>query len=485
MTFEPYAGRPPVHRRILARAVPVRVFERLYGAERYGFLYESLEEHGGQGRYSFVGGRPLATFRSKGEQAELQVGSQTESLRGNPLELLRSCLRTPVETFPVATFPGGAVGYLGYDVVRFCAPLPDPPADDLDVPDAWFVFPEEILVFDHRDEVVHLLCFPRNAAEAAPRLDAIEAIVREDEAAGPLGPSTPPADLGAGPAPGEPGSGLRANMSKTDFEAMVERAKAHIVRGDIFQTVLSQRFDFDVQVAPLEYFRALRTTNPSPYMYFLNLDGLTIAGSSPEVLVRRDGRRIVTRPLAGTRPRGADAEEDRRLAAELLADPKERAEHLMLIDLARNDLGRVSRVGSIDIETYFEIERYSRVMHITSQVAGKLRDDLDAFDLFAAAFPAGTVSGAPKVRAMQIIDDLEPTRRGPYAGAIGYFSFNGDADLCIAIRTLMLRGGTGTLQAGAGIVADSVPELEYRETLNKARGLVRAIRLAERSAACP
>ncbi len=276
-----------------------------------------------------------------------------------------------------------------------------------------------------------------------------------------------------------PDAVLRSNMTQPEFEQMVERAKEYIRAGDIFQVVLSRRFEFDVQLPPLEIYKALRRTNPSPYMYYLRLDDLHIAGSSPEVLVRLSGRKAVTRPLAGTRRRGRDAAEDAALERELRADPKEQAEHVMLVDLGRNDLGRVCEYGSVRATNLLDIERHSRVMHLVSTVEGWTRADADAFDVFAATFPAGTVSGAPKVRAMQVIDELEPARRGIYAGAIGYFSLLGDVDLCIAIRTMVMHRGRGFIQAGAGIVADSVPALEYKETLNKARALLQAVKLAE------
>ncbi|NUQ49284.1 MAG: anthranilate synthase component I family protein, partial [Phycisphaerae bacterium] len=288
--------------------------------------------------------------------------------------------------------------------------------------------------------------------------------------------------LHAQPGAGAVGAGgelsVRSNMARPQFEAMVERAREYIRAGDVFQVVLSQRFEFEAAAPPLAYYRALRETNPSPYMYYLRLSDLHIAGSSPEVLVGLTGRRVLTRPLAGTRPRGATEEEDLALARELRADPKEQAEHVMLVDLGRNDLGRVCEGGSVRVSDVMEIERHSRVMHLVSSVEGWLREDCDAVDVFRATFPAGTVSGAPKIRAMQVIDELEPQRRGVYAGAIGYFSYLGDMDLCIAIRTMVLHRGRGHIQAGAGVVADSVAAREYEETLNKANALLRAARLA-------
>jgi len=461
-------GLRPIYRRVRGNPVPLAVYERLYGGDRYGFLYESLEEHGTRGRHSFTGGKPLVVFRSKGDRAEIRRGDEVHEVRGNPLDTLRALVRSGADALPVATFPGGAVGYLGYDVVRFLAALPDTQTDDLELPDAHFVFPAEVLIFDHVDEVVHILLYQADAG--TDRLDAIAAVIAELEAVGAASAPEPEPPDAASPAPA-----LRANITPEQFAESVRQAQEHIRAGDIYQVVLSQRFEFEVTRPPLDIYRALRRSNPSPYMYFLNLDGVQISGSSPEVLVKLTGRRVEIRPLAGTRPRGATAEEDEALARELVADEKERAEHVMLVDLARNDIGRVCQTGSVRVREYLEVERYARVMHLVSDVEGRLRDDRDAFDLFASAFPAGTVSGAPKIRAMQIIDQLEPLRRGPYAGAIGYFSFLGDMDLCIAIRTLVIHGRRGLLQVGAGVVADSVPEAEYQETLNKARALIQAL----------
>ena len=470
MSLEALSGLRPVYRRLRGKAAPVRVYERLYGGDPYGFLYESLEEHGAQGRFSFIGGRPLLVFRSKGDRIRITSRMGEQRLTGNPLHTLRELVQGGTDALPVTTFPGGAVGYFGYDVVRFLAPVPDSNPDDLELPDGYFLFPEEVVVFDQLDEVVHVLLYLPPGRNG--RMDDVVAAVRAcgaDDIATVLRPAPGPAGATVP---------IRSNLSPDDFAQAVRRAKEYIRRGDILQAVLSQRFEFPVTATPLQLYRALRVTNPSPYMYHLNLDGLHVSGSSPEVLVKLTGNRVVTRPLAGTRPRGATDEEDRRLAAELCSDEKERAEHVMLVDLARNDIGRVCRVGSVRVEDYLGVERYSRVMHLVSHVTGRLRDDRDAFDLFESCFPAGTVSGAPKIRAMQIIDELETLRRGPYAGAIGYFSYLGDMDMCIAIRTLLVHGDRGFLQAGAGVVADSIPECEYRETLSKAQGLLRAVRLA-------
>ncbi|NOS99686.1 MAG: anthranilate synthase component I [Phycisphaerales bacterium] len=466
-------GLPPVHRRVLTRAVPLTVFQRLYPNEPHAFLYESLEAHGAAGRYSFLGARPFAVLKSKRDSITIDVGAMTQRSTGDPIAALRDMLAVYNDAPPIATFPGGAVGYFGYDVVRCFESVPRDKPDDLNHPDVYFMFPGEILVIDHPHEVVHILLYGCDRPH-----DRIAEIVRA------LADCEPGNDDPRGPVDEPPAADVpfQSNMTESEFIRAVARAKDYILAGDVFQVVLSQRFHFDLPVPPLDLYRALRVTNPSPYMYYLNLDGLNVLGSSPEMLVKLNGRRVTTRPLAGTRPRGATPELDRALADELRADHKERAEHIMLVDLARNDIGRVCRPGSIAVTDMLQIERYSRVMHLVSNVEGMLRTDRDAFDLLAATFPAGTVSGAPKIRAMEIIAELEPVARGIYAGAIGYISFLGDMDLCIAIRTMVLDGRRGCIQAGAGIVADSIPEREYAETFNKARALMRAVQYARADA---
>jgi anthranilate synthase component 1 len=464
---------PCWYRRLPSRAVPLELFRALYGGEPAAFLYESLEAHGGRGRYSFVGAKPYAVLRCRGREVELELDGQVRRDSGPPLELLRKLIRVRSDVPPVAPFCGGAVGYLGYDTVRWCETVPEKNVDDLGVPDAHFLFPQEIICFDHLEKVIHVLLYQQRGQRG--RLEEIRAILAncgDDATAGTGAGGGPEADVAAVAAP------LSSNMTKAQFEQMIRRAKEYIYAGDIFQVVLSQRFEFPLTTSPLRLYQALRLTNPSPYMYYLKLDDLHVAGSSPEMLATLIGRKVVTRPLAGTRRRGRTPAEDEALARELRADKKERAEHVMLVDLGRNDLGRVCEYGSIRLTELLEIERHSKVMHLVSNVEGWLREDCDALDVFRAVFPAGTVTGAPKVRAMEIIDELEPARRGVYAGAIGYFSLLGDLDLCIAIRTIVMRHGRGFIQAGAGIVADSVPELEYNETLNKANALMRAVQLA-------
>lgn len=447
---------------------PVAAYEALYGGEVDSFLYETLDSHGSRGRHSFIGGRPRVIAKAHGRNVELLRGTQIERLAADVLKVLREIVREQSRPAIPAPFAGGAVGYLAYDIVRQFERLADRNPDELHIPDCYFLVPDEIVVFDHENRSA-AVCLSGNAA-CPQRLNHIIQTLRSA------------VNLDRSPwheeERGIAGAVMRSNLERAQFEEKVERAKDFIQAGDVFQVVLSHRFEFPVTTSPLELYQALRVTNPSPYMYFLNLDGHAVIGSSPEILAKLTGRRVSVRPLAGTRPRGATSCEDAAHEAELRADAKEAAEHLMLVDLARNDLGRICDFGSIQVSDMNTVERYSRVMHLVSHVEGDLRAGCDAFDLVRATFPAGTVSGAPKIRAMEIIDELEPTRRGLYAGAIGYFDASGDMDLCIAIRMMFVQGDRGYIQAGAGIVADSVPGREYRETLNKANAMMRAIRLA-------
>ncbi|MFQ5806664.1 MAG: anthranilate synthase component I [Phycisphaerae bacterium] len=472
---------PCWYRRLPSRAVPMKLFQALYRDEPSAFLYESLEAHGGRGRYSFIGAKPRAVFQCRGHTLELRLDGRTHRTSGPPLQALRRLIHVQSDAPPVAPFCGGAVGYLSYDTVRWCEAIPDENPDDLGVPDAHFLFPQEVVCFDHFEKVVHVLLYQQSGQQQ--RLEQIKAALATGGEGERPSPLLPDDAVAANPQTDRPlGAPLTSNMTKEQFERRVERAKEYIYAGDIFQVVLSQRFEFPLTMPPLRLYQALRLTNPSPYMYYLKLDDLHIAGSSPEMLVTLIGRKLVTRPLAGTRRRGHTPEEDEALARELQADRKEQAEHVMLVDLGRNDLGRVCEYGSIELSEVLEIERHSKVMHLVSNVEGWLCENQDALDVFRAVFPAGTVTGAPKVRAMEIIDELEPVRRGVYAGAIGYFSLLGDLDLCIAIRTIVMRHDRGFIQAGAGIVADSVPRLEYKETLNKAHALMRAVQVAQTDA---
>ncbi len=471
----------PVYREILADLeTPVSAYMKIAGDSPYAFLLESVEGGERLARYSFIGADPhaVATFGCDGATMVHTSGVTEELLSTDPLDLLTRELDRPVLGKPeeLPRFLGGAVGYLGYECARLWERLPESPNDALGVPDAVLMFTDTLLVFDHLRHRALALSHARvdedadaAYAQAVMRIDGlIERLAR------PL--PDPPADL----APPLPVCEAESNVGRASYCAAVERAKEHITSGDIIQAVVSQRLSRPTSAAPLDLYRALRTVNPSPYMYFLQLGEMAIVGASPELLVQVQDRSIDYHPIAGTRRRGGTEAEDQAMEAELRDDPKERAEHVMLVDLGRNDVGRVARAGSVKVTQLLDVERYSHVMHLVSHVTGQLRDDLRPVDALRACFPAGTVTGAPKIRAMQILAELEPDRRGPYAGAVGYFSHDGNLDTCITIRTILLKDGTAHVQAGAGIVADSEPEAEYEETLNKAGALLRALDVAER-----
>ncbi|MDW7773780.1 MAG: anthranilate synthase component I [Desulfobulbaceae bacterium] len=478
------AGLVPVHRTIIADLdTPLTIYAKIADDDRHAFLFESMEGGEKWGRYSFIGFDPLVTFASSGHSVRIndaaggqRAGSQSPA---DPLHELRTLLASfNATTAPgLPRFYGGAVGFLGYDMVRFIEDIPDanPP---IDIPDSSFMVPRLVLIHDSVQQELTIVCNVVVEAGKDPQALYDEAVGRIDEVVRRLGRPFPPEHI-ARPAGGE-NHEFTSNMNQPTFESMVERAKEYILAGDIIQVVLSQRFHTRTGLDPFLLYRSLRHINPSPYLFFLRLDDIVLIGSSPEILVRLENGAIELRPIAGTRKRGRTGEEDRELEEELLADPKERAEHLMLVDLGRNDVGRVAAAGSVRVDDLLVVERYSHVMHIVSGVHGRLAPGKDQFDVLNACFPAGTVSGAPKIRAMEIIDELEPERRGPYAGAVGYFGFSGNMDFCITIRTFVMKGEDLWVQAGAGIVADSVPRNEYEETINKAMGLRRAVELAEK-----
>ncbi|MHB8810666.1 MAG: anthranilate synthase component I [Desulfobulbaceae bacterium] len=478
------SGLVPVHRTIIADLdTPLTIYAKVSDARHHAFLFESMEGGEKWGRYSFIGLDPLLTFTSRGDNVTVTRPGTAEGPREragvNPLRELKSLLAAfrPSNAPGLPRFYGGAVGFLGYDMVRFIEAIPDAnPGPDL--PDSSFLVPRLVLIHDAVQQELTIVCNVETGGAADPAGLYQDAVRRIDEVVRLLRSPLPPERLAFAPAAAR--HEFTSNMDQAAFEAMVERAKEYILAGDIIQVVLSQRFHTRTSMDPFLLYRALRHINPSPYLFFLHLEDVVLIGSSPEILVRLEDGDIELRPIAGTRKRGVTAEEDEALEAELLADPKERAEHLMLVDLGRNDVGRVAVGGSVRVEDLLVIERYSHVMHIVSGVHGKLAPGQDQFDVLEACFPAGTVSGAPKIRAMEIIDELEPERRGPYAGAVGYFGFSGNMDFCITIRTFVMQGSDLWVQAGAGIVADSVPHKEFEETINKARGLRRAVELAEK-----
>jgi anthranilate synthase component 1 len=415
-----------------------------------------------------------------------EAGHRQELTADNPLdEIRRRLLQYRAAHLPeLPPFTGGAVGYAGYDVVRYSERLPHPPVDDRQLPDLCFAFYDHMVVFDNVSKTMFVIALARldgrHAGTSHAYQDAQRRVDRLVDTLSSGVSSLRSADIDTR---GDTSLAYRSNVSRDEFESAVRKCVEYIRAGDVFQVVISQRLEVELNVQPFEVYRTLRVVNPSPFMFFLRTPQLTLVGSSPEILCRVVDGRITVRPLAGTRRRGADEAEDRRLADELLADPKERAEHVMLVDLGRNDVGRVAQFGTVQLADVMVIEKYSHVMHITSNVTGRLRRGCDAFDALRACLPAGTVSGAPKVRAMEIIDEIEPHRRGPYAGAVGYFDYGGNMDTCIALRTIVVQGNRAYVQAGAGIVADSVPQLEYQETLSKARGLLKAIELTQQRAA--
>jgi len=469
----------PVYREVFAdHDTPVSAFRKVDDGP-YSFLLESVEGGEKWGRYSLLGSRPSKVFIARGDRAELHEGGSVTALPRHPLveldELLRAHQAVPLPGLP--RFVGGAVGYFGYDVVRWFEKLPVHSGDDLGLPDAVFLFGDVVSVFDNLTHTLKVVTHARGGDDPGAAYDAAVARIQAEVA------RLRAARDWSEPAPAARAPEPRSSMTRETYMSAVGTAQEHIRAGDIFQVVLSHRMSAPVSRPAFEIYRALRVTNPSPYMYFLKLDGFALVGSSPEVLVRRTDGVVEVRPIAGTRPRGRNGDEDRALENELRADEKERAEHVMLVDLGRNDVGRVCEFGTVETNEYMLVERYSQVMHLVSNVRGRARPDLGPLDIVRACFPAGTVTGAPKVRAMEIIEQLEPVRRGVYAGAVGHFDYHGNLDLCIAIRTLVVADGQAHWGAGAGIVADSDPAREWDETLNKGRALWLAVQKSEQGLA--
>lgn len=471
----------PVVKRVMADLLtPVAAYLKIERLSSHSFLLESVEGGEKVARYSFIGFEPETIVRSRAGKVIIERPSGSEETDQPMLTVLRrlSGSNIPVRLHELPPFVSGAVGYLSYDAARWFEKIPDSHADELGIDDAVMMYFSRVLVFDHVQHQIHVIANVFTGgrtegleAEYQKAIDDIEAMeARLEDPIEPL--PRQKSDTKAR---------VRSNLTKPQFEKAVESAKEYIAAGDIFQVVLSQRFEVELAAHPFEVYRALRVVNPSPYMFFLKIGDQSIIGASPEMLVRATGRRIEYRPIAGTRPRGATETEDALLGEEMRADEKEVAEHVMLVDLGRNDLGRVADYGSVEVTDLMIVERYSHVMHLVSSIKARLRPGMDRFDALAACFPAGTVSGAPKIRAMEIIDELEPTRRGVYAGAVMYLDYSGNLDSCIAIRTIVTKNGRAYFQAGAGIVADSVPETEYIETVNKARAMLQAIEMAEKS----
>ena len=466
----------PVYREVFAdHDTPVSAFRKI-DSGAHGFLLESVEGGEKWGRFSLLGSRPSIVFIARGDQSEIHENGKVTRGKRPPIEELAELLkRHQAIALPgVPRFCGGAVGYLGYDTVRWFERIPERTRDDVGLPDAVFLFGDVVSVFDNLTHTLKVVTHARGGDDPDAAYRA--AVARLDQEVARLRAPLVWSEPAEGKAPAEPES----SVTREKFIEAVEVAKEHIRAGDIFQVVLSHRMSVPVTQPAFEAYRALRVTNPSPYMYFLRLGEFAVVGSSPEVLVRRTDSTVEVRPIAGTRPRGRGPEEDRALEEDLRASEKERAEHVMLVDLGRNDVGRVSEYGSVETNEYMIVERYSQVMHLVSNVRGRVRGDLAPLDIVRACFPAGTVSGAPKVRAMEIIEALEPLRRGVYAGAVGHFDYHGNLDLAIAIRTLVYVNGRAYWGAGAGIVADSEPEKEWEETLNKGRALWLAVQRAER-----
>lgn len=473
----------PVYRQLIGDTLtPVTAFCKIQEGD-WAFLFESVVGGERIGRYSFLGANPFLKLQAYGHRIEMQQGEEKQIIEHHPdpLKLLEEKLaqyRTPI--LPgLPRFLGGCVGYAGYDTIRYVEDLPNPPEDDRELPDLSFGFYDRMIVFDHIKKSIIVVAHAhidrnnlrKSYDDACEQVDYLTARLQQGVADIQL------TDIA--PLESSDNVQFRSNFEPVAFEQAVEKCLEYIRAGDIFQIVLSQRLQTETRARPFDVYRTLRVVNPSPFLFYLKMGSTCLIGSSPEIMVRVEGDLATIRPLAGTRPRGKTEEEDNRLAEDLINDPKEKAEHVMLVDLGRNDIGRVAQYRTVELSEVLTIERYSHVMHLCSTVTGKLREGTSSFDALRACLPAGTLSGAPKVRAMQIIDELEPHRRGPYGGAVGYVDFSGNMDTCIALRTLVLKGQTVYLQAGAGIVYDSVPKNEFEETMNKARGLLRALEMAE------
>ncbi len=479
----------PVYKEILADTdTPVSAAMKLGGTP--SFLLESVVGGEKWARYSFLGSRPSRVIKSRGNKIEIKDDATETKIfeTEDPLEFIKREIiqYKPVSVLGLPRFYGGLVGYIGYDMVRYFESIPDEHRPGLELPDMFFMVSDTVVIFDNLKGKIKVVSnthvknkSPEDAyREAEEKIEDIIERLRQSEMRSQKNRSM--FDIQRSTKDFEHLGYGSSFVTKESFENAVLRGKDYIMSGDIVQVVLSQRFERETYVNPFDIYRALRVINPSPYMYYIDTGDAKLVGSSPEILVRLEGRKVILRPIAGTRKRGETEEEDSVLEEELKKDPKEIAEHIMLVDLGRNDVGRVAEIGSVKVTELMNVEKYSHVMHLVSNVEGTLKDGLDAFDVLRACFPAGTVTGAPKVRAMEIIEELEPMRRGPYAGAVGYLSYSGNMDTCITIRTLVIKDNKVYVQAGAGIVADSIPDREYTETVNKAMGMMRAVDMAEK-----
>ncbi|ACO03582.1 MAG TPA: anthranilate synthase component I [Persephonella sp.] len=473
----------PLYKEILFDLdTPLSVFAKLKSEDRFNFLLESVEKGENVGRYSFIGSSLPVYIRTKKNYVEYyDNGRISYSYTEDPIDELKRFLAKfkPADLPDLPPFWGGLVGYLAYDVIHFYEPVPDEKPDTLNLPDLFFFLSDEIIAFDNVNNSIKIIVSAIIDGDRSLREVYDESIRKIEEIEDRLSSEVKIKRISLKEKKDVDIKRWRSNFKKEDFLKAVEKCKFYIKEGDIIQVVISQRFHKKLRTDPINVYRAVRAINPSPYLFYLDFRDIKLIGSSPEILVSVKDGKILTKPIAGTRPRGKTAEEDKKLSEELLNDEKERAEHLMLVDLARNDVGKVSKSGTVKVDRFMYIEYYSHVMHIVSDVSGQLREDLHPLDVLKSVFPVGTVSGAPKVRAMQIIEEIEPEKRGPYAGAVGYISFNGNLDTAIAIRTAVVRKDDVYIQAGAGIVADSVPEREYEETVNKAKAMMKAVELAE------
>jgi len=467
MKLIPGVSENPVVTRILAEPDPAEVFSALYGNDNYAVLCQSMDSLGNRGRYSFAAARPLKILESVPEGTRVRTGTSEEIITEHVLTLARELVSQGPCIDAVQPFSGGVLGYIGYETAHIFEPVKPAAQSAVSYPVTQFIVPSEIVIMDHNAGECSIIVY---GADAQKRSQEIDGIVRLCTGNRRLCLTS---DFSDAQLPR-----ISSNITREEFCKKAARAKEYIREGDVFQVVLSQRFSIKSTAHPFVLYQCLALTNPAPYLYYMKFGEHYILGSSPEMLVESRGGRVITRPLAGTRPRGRSEQEDRRLETGLMLDEKEKAEHVMLVDLARNDLGRVCLPGSVKVDSLLKVEKFSRVMHLVSHVSGTLKPGLDSFDVFRSCFPAGTVSGAPKIRAMQIISELEPAQRGVYAGAMGYFGFDGSTETCIGIRLMQVRNGMCSVQAGAGIVADSDPQREYEETMNKARAVLQAAALA-------